>query len=111
MLEFMVLYVVCMEKGCFLLFDGLMVSLNVVIELEYVIEKWSKRCYVKLEGEVFFEVEKGVKFIVEMFYGMVEVFGISFNVEVWVDVFWVNCYMGKVWVSLLNGSEKIIILQ
>ena len=109
--EPMALYAARTEKGRFLLPDGSMVSLNAVTELEYATEKWSKRRHVKLEGEAFFEVEKGAKFTVETPYGTVEVLGTSFNVEARADVFRVNCYTGKVRVSLPNGSEKIITPQ
>ncbi|MEO0873944.1 MAG: FecR domain-containing protein [Bacteroidota bacterium] len=96
------------EQGEFALPDGSLVSLNAVTEIRYAAHNWKKERRLRLEGEAFFQVEKGVPFIVATPYGTVEVLGTSFNVEARADVFRVNCYTGKVRVSLPNGERKII---
>ncbi|MEL6968865.1 MAG: FecR domain-containing protein [Bacteroidota bacterium] len=96
------------EQGEFALPDGSVVSLNAVTEIRYAAHNWNKERRLRLEGEAFFQVEKGVPFIVETPYGTVEVLGTSFNVEARADVFRVNCYTGKVRVSLPNGESETI---
>ena len=99
------------EQGQFQLPDGSTVSLNAVTEVRFAQQSWKKERRIQLEGEAFFEVEKGVPFIVETPYGTVEVLGTSFNVEARANVFRVNCYTGKVRVSLPNGDQETITPQ
>lgn len=105
------LYAARTEKGYFDLPDGSSVSLNAVTEVQYETSNWKQERRINLDGEAFFEVEKGVPFIVETPYGTVEVLGTSFNVEARPGIFRVNCYTGKVKVSLPNGDSKIITPQ
>jgi ferric-dicitrate binding protein FerR (iron transport regulator) len=51
---------------------------------------------VKLQGEAYFEVEKGKKFTVETTNGQVQVLGTRFLVSVQNNKLTVNCYEGKV---------------
>ncbi|MES2747069.1 MAG: FecR family protein [Bacteroidota bacterium] len=69
----------------------------------------SKVCYanlfqfnrsIKLEGEAFFEVEKGRSFTVTTPLGEVKVLGTKFNVVSFSDYFEVVCYEGKVRVEV-----------
>ena len=96
------------EQGEFQLPDGSTVNLNAVTEVRYAQQSWKKERRIQLEGEAFFEVEKGVSFIVETPYGTVEVLGTSFNVEARAGIFRVNCYTGRVRVSLPNGENETI---
>jgi transmembrane sensor len=76
----------------------------------------SKVCYanlfkynrsIELEGEAFFEVEKGRSFIVTTPLGEVKVLGTKFNVASFSDYFEVVCYEGKVRVEV---NKKATIL-
>lgn len=66
-----------------------------------------------LEGEGFFEVQKGSTFTVETALGSVKVLGTKFNVNAHSDYFEVVCYEGKVRVeskgkiAILTPSERI----
>lgn len=61
----------------------------------------------RLEGEAFFEVEKGSSFMVNTSSGTVEVLGTSFNVFAREDYLMVACKTGKVSVSQ-NKEETIL---
>ena len=82
----------------------------------------SKICYahlfqynrsIQLEGEAFFEVEKGRSFTVNTTLGEVKVLGTKFNVASFADFFEVVCYEGKVSVevdkktSILTQGESV----
>jgi transmembrane sensor len=82
----------------------------------------SKLCYsnyfqykrtLQLEGEAFFEVQKGNPFIVETPLGTIRVLGTKFNVIAFGDFFEVTCYEGKVRVTkdkkatILTPGESI----
>lgn len=62
---------------------------------------------IKLDGEAFFEVEKGRSFLVKTALGEVKVLGTKFNVASFSDYFEVVCYEGKVKVT---ANKKTIIL-
>ncbi len=105
------LYAARTENGQFSLPDGSSVSLNAVTEVQYDANNWSEERRISMQGEAFFEVEKGVPFIVETPYGTVEVLGTSFNVEARLGTFRVNCYTGKVRVTLPGGEQTTITPQ
>jgi len=63
---------------------------------------------IKLDGEAFFEVSKGGKFIVKTRNGDVEVLGTKFNVISLENYFEVACFEGKVKVCT-NDSENILL--
>lgn len=86
--------------------DGSTVVLNAVSSLKYDQEKWTDSRSIYLEGEAFFEVEKGTPFQVITSQGTVRVLGTSFNVYVREDKLEVACYTGEVEVSPVNGSHK-----
>lgn len=62
---------------------------------------------IQLEGEAFFEVEKGSSFTVQTALGEVKVLGTKFNVTSFDDYFEVVCYEGKVRVAV---KQKATIL-
>lgn len=87
-----------------------------------VLNSKSKLCYpnlfqinrtLNLEGEAYFEVEKGSTFTVETKLGYVKVLGTKFNVNAYKDYFEVICYEGKVSVeskgkiTIITPSEGI----
>ncbi len=61
----------------------------------------------KLQGEAFFEVEKGNSFVVDTEEGEVTVLGTKFNVIARPDFFEVVCFEGKVAVCKSNAREII----
>lgn len=61
----------------------------------------------QLEGEAFFEVQKGSSFIVETSLGNIRVLGTKFNVVAFKDFFEVQCYEGKVQVTQ-KGKSAIL---
>jgi len=87
--------------------DGSRATLNAESQIKYRGPFWSGKRIVELDGEAFFEVEKGKAFIVETTKGTVEVLGTSFNVNSYGDSFVVNCYTGKVKASV-KGKDIVL---
>lgn len=88
--------------------DNSKVTLNAKSELSYPnFFRWNRS--LKLEGEAFFEVQKGSKFTVETALGKVTVLGTKFNVTSFNDYFEVICYEGKVRVD--NKDKSTILTQ
>ncbi|MCX2744402.1 FecR domain-containing protein [Mangrovivirga sp. M17] len=84
--------------------DGSLVRLNANSSLEFNESKWSENRVVQLNGEAFFDVEKGVKFSVNTSAGRVTVLGTEFNVTQLNGYLRVACYEGRVLVE--SGKEK-----
>ncbi|MFT4759707.1 MAG: transmembrane sensor [Paraglaciecola sp.] len=87
--------------------DGSFIHINTASILQYNKADWSKSRLVYLEGEAFFEVEKGDRFTVETKNGTVEVLGTSFNVFTRDNVLEVICKTGKV---AVKGANKTTVL-
>lgn len=86
--------------------DNSIVTLNSKSQLKYPnLFQYNRK--LKLEGEAFFEVQKGSAFEVETTLGKVKVLGTKFNVISFKDYFEVVCYHGKVQV---DANHKTIIL-
>lgn len=86
--------------------DNSRVTLNSKSELSYPnFFNWNRT--LKLNGEAFFEVQKGSKFTVETNLGKVTVLGTKFNVTSFNDYFEVVCFEGKVKVE---SNTKTVIL-
>jgi ferric-dicitrate binding protein FerR (iron transport regulator) len=77
--------------------DGSQVILNASSSISYSYA-WNRE--LTLEGEAFFEVTKGEKFLVKTTLGKVQVLGTSFNVFARNENFEVSCKTGKVKVSI-----------
>lgn len=86
--------------------DNSKVFLNAKSTLTYCNTFEYKRT-LELEGEAFFEVERGSAFTVETSLGDIRVLGTKFNVIAFQDFFEVKCYEGKVQVT---QKEKSTIL-
>ncbi len=86
--------------------DHSKVSLNAKSTLTYCNTFKYKRT-LQLEGEAFFEVEKGSPFTVETSLGDIRVLGTKFNVISFKDFFEVKCYEGKVQVTQ-KGKSTIL---
>lgn len=87
--------------------DGSKVLMNASSTLSYDADDFLENRELKLEGEAFFEVEKGSSFIVLSPQGAVQVLGTSFNVLDREGVFEIACKTGRVAVE--SGSDKHIL--
>ncbi|PWJ43141.1 FecR family protein [Sediminitomix flava] len=96
------------EQKTHVLPDGSEVWINAGSKIKYDPEKWAETRTLQLEGEAYFEVEKGSKFTVQTPKGDVSVLGTRFNVFARSDDFRVECYSGKVKVESPNQKEVIL---
>jgi len=97
------------EQMSVVLPDQSEVKLNAESNIKFSEKEWNSNRKVTLQGEAFFEVAKGEKFVVETPLGTVEVLGTSFNVHQRGEEFVVHCYTGQVAVQMNNNSEKHIL--
>jgi ferric-dicitrate binding protein FerR (iron transport regulator) len=87
--------------------DNSKVTLNANSNISYPsFFKFNRK--LKLDGEAFFEVEKGETFSVQTAQGTVQVLGTKFDVIVSSDYFEVHCYEGKVKVTTHNKSVFLL---
>lgn len=94
------------EKIVFYLPDSSRVNLNADSKLSYDKSNWLQERSLSLEGEAYFEVNKGEKFTVNTNLSQVEVLGTKFNVKSRTDQTEVSCFEGKVRVSSRSGNES-----
>ncbi|MEM1123103.1 MAG: FecR domain-containing protein [Bacteroidota bacterium] len=87
--------------------DDSKVELNADSKITFSKRSFASNRTVHLEGEAFFEVEKGTNFKVVTPQGTVEVLGTSFNVNTRDGQFIVDCRSGKVRVSA-KGSSQVL---
>lgn len=87
--------------------DGSKVYLHAASTLSYQPYWWSR--VVELEGEAFFEVEKGSRFVVQSAQGQTTVLGTSFNVYAREEVYAVVCKTGKVLVTTLSKDSVYLL--
>lgn len=79
--------------------DGSKVLLNAKSTITYNKQDWETNRLLTLEGEAFFDVEKGNQFIVQTKQGNVTVLGTEFTVNATTNFFKVACFEGKVQVD------------
>lgn len=89
--------------------DGSQVHLNAVSTIRYAPYWWKFNRKVTLEGEAFFEVEKGERFSVHSNLGITEVLGTKFNIYARELDYVVYCETGRVGVSN-QYSEQVVLL-
>ncbi|NNL93861.1 MAG: histidine kinase [Saprospiraceae bacterium] len=87
--------------------DASEIILNAGSELSYDKKNYKNERSLELDGEAFFNVEKGQKFTVNTPSGSVEVLGTSFNVYSRNETFKVVCETGKVLVSNKDFSSSV----
>lgn len=100
------------QKGEFVshtLPDGSTIDLNAASSLAYQPYWWKINRSISFEGEGFFEVEKGQKFLVVSTKGTTQVLGTSFNISTRNNGYKVYCVTGKVKVTD-NKNQKEAIL-
>lgn len=93
----------------FLLPDNSSVLLNAGSSVEYKKWNWNNERKLKLDGEAFFKVAKGKKFVVATDLGNVTVLGTQFNVKNRNKRFDISCYEGKVQVNYQN--QQVILTK
>jgi len=97
--------------------DGSSVQLNAASSIHYAPFWWSFSRQLSLEGEAFFDVEKGSRFTVKSALGQTEVLGTSFNIFSRNSHYQVLCKTGKVKVSvnkqsvILRPNEQVRLAQ
>jgi ferric-dicitrate binding protein FerR (iron transport regulator) len=79
--------------------DGSLVSLNAGSKISWNDKKFITNRQVKVEGEVYFDVQKGTPFNIKTGNGEVRILGTQLNVFSRGKEFWVSCITGKVAVS------------
>lgn len=89
--------------------DNSLIELNAGSEISYAEDDWGQKRKVKLNGEAFFQVEKGSNFLVETPYGKVEVLGTSFNVRAENGNLTVDCFTGKVRVTATDEQQQKVL--
>jgi transmembrane sensor len=87
--------------------DGSRISLNADSKLSFRKGNFNKNRDVSLDGEAFFNVEKGSTFTVVTSLADIKVLGTSFNVYARDNTFRVSCFSGKV--SVTSGSQSVVI--
>ncbi len=87
------------------------VQLNSNSQLDFKSRQWEDSRVVTLNGEAFFDVEKGASFKVMTSEGVIEVLGTEFNITVRDDYFEVQCFEGKVKVTSSDTGNEAILTQ
>ena len=88
--------------------DGSKISLNAGSVITYSRAGFAEDRSLTLDGEAFFNVEKGSPFIVSTACGRVKVLGTTFNVFSREDLFTVSCLTGKVQV---DAEVKTVVIE
>lgn len=88
--------------------DHSKVNLNAESKLNYHPFWWKVKRIVNLEGEGFFDVEKGKNFAVISRKGITQVLGTSFNIFSREEIYKVTCITGIVRVKSKSGFEAIL---
>lgn len=87
--------------------DNSIVNLNQLSQLDYNASDWDKARTLNLNGEAYFDVQKGKRFDVKTNQGIVSVLGTEFNVISRDSIFKVSCYEGLVSVNYDNKEVKV----
>lgn len=95
------------ENKTVVLPDNSIVELNELSSLKYNASTWKKQRSLLLNGEAYFDVEKGMRFDVKTSNGIVSVLGTEFNVLDRDSIFKVSCYEGLVKVNYKNKITKL----
>ncbi|CAM1348525.1 FecR family protein [Tenacibaculum crassostreae] len=90
--------------------DNSTVHLSPNSKVSYKKRNWNEKRELSLEGQAFFEVEKGKSFTVNTNEGNVTVLGTKFTVNSADNYFEVKCFEGKVKVTSKYNDETILTL-
>lgn len=89
--------------------DNSIVVLNDGSQIRFNEKKWKGSRKVNLKGEAYFEVAKGADFIVETSKGKVQVLGTKFNVKDRDNMFFIECFEGRVEVKSESNDSSVIL--
>lgn len=89
--------------------DGSSVEMNAVSTLTYYPLKWRFERKLRFEGEAYFNVKKGNKFVVISELGSTQVLGTSFNIYSRDNQYRVTCLTGKVEVTSGKNNDVILL--
>lgn len=95
------------QTQTFQLPDDSEVVLNAASKISFKENKWDSNRDLDLEGEAYFQVQKGSTFSVNTVDGIVKVLGTHFNVKQRNNYFEVHCYEGLVSVTHNNQTVKL----
>jgi transmembrane sensor len=93
------------ETKVYILPDSSRVTVDALSNIKLKRFNWDRN--ITLNGEAYFEVKKGKKFIVNTKQGSIRVLGTKFNIIERKDYFEIICYEGSVLVTA-NNREKIL---
>ena len=97
------------ELAMHVLPDGSLVQLNTETEMRYQPYWWWANRRVELDGEAFFEVERGSTFTVQSAQGRTEVLGTSFNIRARGAGYAVYCRTGRVRVTSASAGGEVVL--
>lgn len=89
--------------------DGSIINLSSNTQVSYHPFIWRFSRKIRLDGEAFFDVEKGRKFTVISNPGRTEVLGTSFNILSTESIYEVTCFTGKVRVTGSETGDAVIL--
>lgn len=95
------------ERMAHTLPDGSVIDLRKGSTIEYSADSWAESRTVFLEGNAYFEVEKGSRFDVVLEEGQVSVLGTTFDVKEYEDSLAVTCFSGKVRVEAFEVVDTL----
>jgi ferric-dicitrate binding protein FerR (iron transport regulator) len=95
------------QTESFQLPDESEVTLNASSKITFDKNNWKKERSLTLEGEAYFQVEKGQKFSVNTQNGIVQVLGTHFNVKQRDNYYEVKCYKGLVSVTYNKKTVQL----
>jgi ferric-dicitrate binding protein FerR (iron transport regulator) len=95
------------QTQSFKLPDNSEVTLNANSEIFYTKKDWKNTRNITLNGEAFFNVQKGKKFTVHTTLGVVSVLGTEFNIKKRAQYFEVKTYEGLVRVAYKNSFIEL----
>lgn len=95
------------QKVNYALEDGSEVWLNNGSSVAYKSSEWSTERTITLQGEAFFDVNKGAPFTVNTPNGIITVLGTQFNVRTWGANLYVECYEGRV--EVRKGDQSTVL--
>lgn len=95
------------QTKTFRLPDNSEVLLNSASKITFNEKKWENNRDLTLDGEAYFQVQKGKTFSVQTADGVVKVLGTHFNVKQRNNYYEVTCYEGLVSVTYNNATVKL----
>ncbi len=99
------------EKTSYILPDGSVIFMNAASKITYNKLLWKINRKLLLQGEAFFNVNKGEEFTVKCPTASVSVLGTSFNIKAHDNYFKTECYTGRVRVEIPDEKFERVITQ